>query len=76
MGEGKNLKQVPSSAWSPTRGSIPRPWDRDLSRNQESDAQPTEPPRRPLLILNKISAFQTLCTFLRLRFYCLHPSLR
>ena len=30
-------------------GSIPQPWDHDLSRNQESDAQPTEPPRRPVL---------------------------
>ena len=41
--ERENLKQAPHSAW----GSIPRPWGHDLSRNQESDAQPTEPPRRP-----------------------------
>ena len=27
-----------------TRGSIPKPWDHDLSRNQESDAHPSEPP--------------------------------
>ena len=26
-------------------GLIPGPWDHDLSQNQESDAQPTEPPR-------------------------------
>ena len=27
------------------QGSIPRPWDHDLSGNQESDTQLTEPPR-------------------------------
>ena len=43
-GERENLECAPCSAWSPTRGPIPRPWYRDLSRNQESDAQPTEPP--------------------------------
>ena len=35
-----NPKQAPCSSWSLTRGSIPRPWDHDLSRNQESDTQP------------------------------------
>ena len=27
-----------------------RPWDHDLSRNQELDTQPTEPPRCPYMI--------------------------
>ena len=44
-GERKNRKRAPHSAWSPMRGLIPQPWERDLSPNQESDAQPTEPPR-------------------------------
>ena len=44
----ENVKQVPCSAYSTTWDSIPQPWDRDLSRSQESDAQPrTESPRRP-----------------------------
>ena len=30
-----------------TQGSIPRPRAHDLSRHQEADAQPTEPPGRP-----------------------------
>ena len=34
-------------ARSPMRGLIPRPRDRDLSRNQEWDPQPTEPPGCP-----------------------------
>ena len=29
--ERETLKQAPHSARSPTRGSIPRPWDHDLS---------------------------------------------
>ncbi|XP_044900536.1 uncharacterized protein LOC123381925 isoform X1 [Felis catus] len=33
------------SAWTPMRGSMPRPWDRDLGQNQESRTQPTELPR-------------------------------
>ena len=45
--ERKNCKQAPCSAWNPTWGSISGPWDHDLSWNQESDAQPTEPPRGP-----------------------------
>ena len=41
----------PHSARSPTWGSIPRPWDdHNLSQNQESDASPTEPPRRPNIV--------------------------
>ena len=34
-------------AQSPMWGSIPQQQDPDLSRNQESDAQPTEPPGAP-----------------------------
>ena len=45
--ERKNLKQAPRSVWNPTQGLIPQPWDHGLSRNQESDAQPTEPPMCP-----------------------------
>ena len=41
-----------TSCWaqSPMWGWIPRPWDHDLSQNQESDAQLTKPPRRPSFI--------------------------
>ena len=45
--ETENLKQVPCSAQSWVWGSIPQPWDHDLNRNQESDAQLTEPPGAP-----------------------------
>ena len=37
--ERENLKQVPRSAQSPTRGSILQQWDHDLSQNQELDAR-------------------------------------
>ena len=36
-------------------GLIPRPWDHDLSRNQESDAQSTESRRRPMEYFFKCS---------------------
>ena len=45
--EKENPKQSPCSVWSPKWGLIPWPWDYDLSQNQESDAQQTEPPRHP-----------------------------
>ena len=35
-----------------TWGSIPWPWDHDLSWNRELDAWPTKPPRRSLLDLS------------------------
>ena len=35
----ENLKQSPCSAWGPMWGSVPLSWDRDLSQNQELDAQ-------------------------------------
>ena len=47
----ENLKQAPRLVQSPTQGSISQPRDHDLSRNQESDAQLTEPPRCPSPIL-------------------------
>ena len=69
MGEGQrerkreNLQQAPHSTWSLMQGSIPQPWDHDLSQNQELDAQPTEPPRSRLglclLILHILSSHMT-----------------
>ena len=47
--EKRNFKQAPRSVQNQTWGSIPQPWDHDLSPNQELDAQPTEPPMHPLL---------------------------
>ena len=44
-------KQTPRSVWSLMWGSIPRSWNHDLGRKQESDAQPTEPPRYPLPLI-------------------------
>ena len=43
----RESKQAPCSAQSPMWGLIPRPWDYDLSRNQELDTQQTEPPKHP-----------------------------
>ena len=43
----QNLKQAPHSVRSLMRGSVPWPWDYNLSWNQELDAQPTEPSRCP-----------------------------
>ena len=40
-GGRQHLKQTPCWVWSPTWGSIPGPWDHDLSRNQESNTWPT-----------------------------------
>ena len=45
--ERENRKQAPRSVQSPVRGSIPQPWDHNLSRNQESDTPLTEPPGAP-----------------------------
>ena len=47
--ERENLKQAPHSVRGLTQGWIPRPRDHDLSQNQESGAQLTEPPRQALL---------------------------
>ena len=47
--ERKNSQaDFPLSMEPNTRGSIPGPWDDDVSRNQELGTQPTEPPRRPI----------------------------
>ena len=43
----ENPKLAPCSEQGRMQGSNPRPWDHDLSRNQELDAQPTEPARCP-----------------------------
>ena len=43
--EWENLKQAPCSVQSPTGGSTSRLRDHDLSQKQESDVQPTAPPR-------------------------------
>ena len=45
--ERENLNKALHSVQRPTWGSISQPWDHDLGQNQELDAQPTEPPRRP-----------------------------
>ena len=65
-GEKEDLRQ----AWccpcrARRRAQTHEPGDRDLSdlsRNQESDAQPTEPPRRPSI--GKISKLPFTSTFL------------
>lgn len=48
-GEGQrdreHLKQAPRRVWSLMGGSIPGPWDPDLSWHQDSDTQLVEPPR-------------------------------
>ena len=41
-GQREGDKQTPHWVWSPMWGSIPGPWDHDLSWNQELDAQLTE----------------------------------
>ena len=49
-GEGQREGQNPKEAAHPAPNYAAldaRPWDDDLSQSQESDAQPSEPPRRP-----------------------------
>ena len=48
-GERKNLKQVPCPAQSAMQGSIPWPWDHNLSQNKEADTPLTEPPGAPCI---------------------------
>ena len=59
-----NLRQVPCS--------IPQPWDHDLSRNQESNAHPTKPPKRPQVYIhvkaNRMSSFPLQEARSRLKF--------
>ena len=50
--EGGNPKQAPRCQHrARPEAQSHEPWGRDLSRNQESGAQLTEPPRRPLVLL-------------------------
>ena len=50
------------------QGSISQPRDHDLSRNQESDAQPAEPPGTPEITFKSVRELEpesrTLCTTL------------
>lgn len=52
-GERKSLKQTPYWGWGLTWGSIPQLQDHDLSWNQETDAQLTEPLRCPCKAFRK-----------------------
>ena len=58
-------RKTPHGAWNLEPGTWARasrgvcisgPWDHDQSWNQESDAQPAEPPRNPVSPLSKKSA--------------------
>lgn len=49
--EEENPKQTPRWAWSLMQGSISLPWDHNLRRNRESDAQLTGPPKAPIIIV-------------------------
>ena len=61
QGRGReNPQQASHPVQSPTWGSIPQPWDHDLSWNQTSDAQPTEPPRHPWTWLLMVFVVTTL----------------
>jgi len=43
-------KQTSCWAWNLTQGSIPGPWDHNLSQNEEPAAQRTEPSRCPQIL--------------------------
>lgn len=51
QGEGNRGREPqadsPRSTEADSGGSISWLWDQNLSQNQESEAQPTEPPRHP-----------------------------
>ena len=74
--EKENLKQAPPSGRSLMQGSIPQPWDHDLSQNQELGAQPTEPLRCSILTFI-LRSFLSVCErhriyhLLAVVFYCL-----
>lgn len=81
-GRERERKQTPQWAGNPTQGSIPRPWDCDRSRNQESEASLTEPLGRPcfvffcyslspVLLQNKLFLQFPLCLELRCAWRCL-----
>ena len=46
-GRKRSLSRLPAEPRARPGAVVPPPWDHDLSQNQESAAQPTEPPRRP-----------------------------
>ena len=58
--EQENLKQASRSAQHRARGGelIPWPWDHDLSRNRESDAQLTRHPGSPPLLFKSLIHFE------------------
>ena len=70
-GSGRqNLQQAPCPAGSPTCGSIPQPWDHDLSQNQEPDVQLTEPQAS----LGLLEVFKEKGRRKQMRAHCsLHP---
>lgn len=51
-------QQPLNSVWGPTLGSISGPWGHYLSRSQEMDTTPTEPPRHPQTLVSN-PAFTT-----------------
>ena len=63
-GERENLKQAPQDQCAePNVGlELTKPWDHDLCRNQESDAQLTDPTRSPSLnLLNHLIPHTLVC---------------
>lgn len=52
---------MPSRLQSPMPGWNSRPWDHDLSGDQESDAQRTEPPRHPRILSIFIQSCDLAC---------------
>ena len=57
-GEKENPKQAPCPVWNPIQSLILLPWGHDPSRNQDSEAQLTEPPRQSYtLFLNTFSPY-------------------
>ena len=63
MGRGKgrkNPKQIPHWAQSLRWGSIPGPWDHNLSQNQETVSQPPKPHRYPWIYSSWLSITLTL----------------
>ena len=57
-GEGEGAERISNrflAEHSVTQGWISPPRDHDLSRNQESDIQPTEPSRHLFKILSSLS---------------------
>ena len=70
----ENPKQAPCCLTEPGEELEPtKPWDHDLSQNEESDAQLTEPPRCPMkwyhvLIWISVLLVRSSCTYWSLQF--------